>query len=298
MISCMKVLTKILAGAATLISVVLLIVVIAFSDKIAGIFPRKEYPPTISQTENSEVSSAAGIKVDSEEIIYNGSTPFIIMNGVTATDVDGSDLSSEVSAVVTDGNLPTKKIIKYQVYDSDGNQWTAERQLTLEDYDGPILEVEDDMTLHSENLEELVDYLSSQDSIKAENGYGESILSNVTFEISKGEESGYYYLKFEVYNEFNDSASAEVSAFIMDMTDGPVVVLSTHSITLHAGDVFNRGDYIAFANDPEDGDLSSNIRTEGNVDTNKPGVYAVTYTAVDSDGHQANTETLTVTVEE
>ncbi|MGL5084284.1 MAG: glycosyl hydrolase family 18 protein, partial [Clostridium sp.] len=51
------------------------------------------------------------------------------------------------------------------------------------------------------------------------------------------------------------------------------------------------------ATDLEDGDLTSKIKVEGNVDTNKAGVYSVKYTVEDSKG-LVTTKIITVTVKE
>ena len=51
------------------------------------------------------------------------------------------------------------------------------------------------------------------------------------------------------------------------------------------------------ATDKEEGDLTSKIKVEGNVDTNKVGAYSVKYTVEDSKGLVA-TKTITVTVKE
>ncbi|SLK19019.1 protein of unknown function [Bacillus toyonensis] len=51
------------------------------------------------------------------------------------------------------------------------------------------------------------------------------------------------------------------------------------------------------ATDKEDGDLTSEVKYEGEVDTNTPGTYTIKYTVKDSAGHLA-TQIQTVTVKE
>ena len=49
--------------------------------------------------------------------------------------------------------------------------------------------------------------------------------------------------------------------------------------------------------DKEDGDLTSKIKVDGEVDTSKAGTYVLTYTVTDSKGHEV-TAKQTVTVKE
>lgn len=51
------------------------------------------------------------------------------------------------------------------------------------------------------------------------------------------------------------------------------------------------------ATDKEDGDLTSEVKYEGEVDTNTPGTCTIKYTVKDSAGHLA-TQIQTVTVKE
>jgi hypothetical protein len=53
---------------------------------------------------------------------------------------------------------------------------------------------------------------------------------------------------------------------------------------------WNFDDPGATATDLEDGDLTNQIQTAGNVNTSAPGVYTLTYTVIDSAGNRAQAQ--------
>ena len=68
--------------------------------------------------------------------------------------------------------------------------------------------------------------------------------------------------------------------------------------TIHVGDSFvPMAEVLAI--DKEDGDLTSKIKVDGEVDTNKAGTYVLKYTVTDSKGHEVTAkQTVTVKVRE
>ncbi|TKI07345.1 immunoglobulin-like domain-containing protein, partial [Bacillus cereus] len=68
--------------------------------------------------------------------------------------------------------------------------------------------------------------------------------------------------------------------------------------TIHVGDSFvPMAEVLAI--DKEDGDLTSKIKVDGEVDTTKAGTYVLTYTVTDSKGHEVTAkQTVTVKVRE
>ncbi|HDR3493844.1 TPA: DUF5011 domain-containing protein [Bacillus wiedmannii] len=77
--------------------------------------------------------------------------------------------------------------------------------------------------------------------------------------------------------------------------EAPVLKVPSET-TITEGDKFYPMKDVS-ATDKEDGDITSEIKYEGNVDTNTPGTYTITYTVKDSAGHLA-TQTQTITVKE
>ena len=73
-----------------------------------------------------------------------------------------------------------------------------------------------------------------------------------------------------------------------------IILLGDDPIELTVGDTF--ADPGAEANDPEDGDITSDIVTGGDVDTSTVGTYTVTYNVTDSKGLSADEVTRVVSV--
>ncbi|PFN26021.1 immunoglobulin-like domain-containing protein [Bacillus cereus] len=77
--------------------------------------------------------------------------------------------------------------------------------------------------------------------------------------------------------------------------EAPVLKVPSES-TITEGDKFEPMKDVS-ATDKEDGDITSEVKYEGHVDTNTPGTYTITYTVKDSAGYLA-TQTQTVKVKE
>ncbi|MGL5085792.1 MAG: carbohydrate-binding protein, partial [Clostridium sp.] len=96
-----------------------------------------------------------------------------------------------------------------------------------------------------------------------------------------------------IFKKFGNGDGGEVTPPQPEENKAPVLNgLSDKTFTV--GDTFNTMAGVT-ATDKEDGDLTSKIKVESNVDTNKAGVYSVKYTVTDSKGLVA-TKTITVTV--
>ncbi len=73
-------------------------------------------------------------------------------------------------------------------------------------------------------------------------------------------------------------------------TTPPVVTLvdGREEVLLDAGDTWNDDGVTAF--DAQDGDITSSVRVTGTVDPSTPGVYTLTYTAIDRAGNRAEVQ--------
>ncbi|MGD6888226.1 M4 family metallopeptidase [Bacillus mobilis] len=77
----------------------------------------------------------------------------------------------------------------------------------------------------------------------------------------------------------------------------PTLTVPT-AATIHVGDSFDTMAKV-LAIDKEDGDLTSKVKVDGEVDTSKAGTYVLTYTVTDSKGHEVTVkQTVTVKVRE
>ena len=106
---------------------------------------------------------------------------------------------------------------------------------------------------------------------------------------------GTYTITYDVTDAAGNAAVQKTRTVIVVDTTIPVITLTgDSSVTTEAGATYS--DAGATANDTLDGDITSNISTNSDVDTSTPGSYTVTYDVSDSAGNSATQVTRTVTV--
>ncbi len=158
---------------------------------------------------------------------------------------------------------------------------TVERKVTVKDTKGPqiILTYNPDYyTLYNHPYEE-----EGYQAVDLKDG---DVTSSVTSEI-RGD---------WIYYTAEDSAgntSTYIRAIPYDDRNGPVLTFSNGTVeeeTIYVGNAWNTS---VTANDDSDGDVTSSLKAEGNVDAGTIGDYPVTYTVTDSHG---NTTTVIHTV--
>ncbi|MBE5922546.1 MAG: hypothetical protein E7269_07325 [Lachnospiraceae bacterium] len=210
----MKKNNKMIISVLLIFSLIILAILVLMPEKLANILTKDVFVEPTAQNKTTE--SLAGIVANTSEIVYNGSTPFYVMNGVKATDVDGTDMTDKISATITSGEIRTEKTIKYSVYDCEGVLHKLERKLQLIDYEGPSITVPESIKLKKDELDEILALLIESNQITAENGYGISTVEQVVYQVIPLEEEGYYRIIFSTYNEFMDAATAEMVAYVED----------------------------------------------------------------------------------
>lgn len=238
----------------------------------------------------------AALVLDSEELVYDGSGTLELLSGVTALDTDGTDMTSQVNAVITGRGSRNRKIVRYSVFTSDGRELTAQRQLLMKDYEGPQLEVAKSLSIQAEELPDLVSALQKRGELRAEDGFGRDCSGKVSWVREKVSE-GRYDVTFSFTNDYRDSVSRTVNAAITGVTKDIVLTLSQTEAEVLAGTHFEPMDYVEQAGSSKDrNDLGSRVRAESHVDTDNPGTYPVIYTLMSLDNTQKARARLLVTV--
>lgn len=72
----------------------------------------------------------------------------------------------------------------------------------------------------------------------------------------------------------------QVKVNAVEVNTAPVITLKNSTVTIYKGDSIDLSSYVASATDKEDGNITPVI--SGSVNTNKTGVYSVTYSVTDS----------------
>lgn len=282
----MKKSLKIIIGVLIVLASLNLVYIFFLSDN-------DSYISSNNKQKDNPNSSKASITFSEEEMYYDGNGDLNLMEGVIAIDHDGSDASEKVFIEIkTDKNIK-EKILRYSLVDCNGNKVYRERRLYLKNYYGPKIDVRA-ITLNSqEDLKILMDILIEEEAIFGDNGYGEDITASIDYDYTI--EDGYTYrVTFTLTNEFNDTYSCSEDFEVL--SQDPTLTLKESTVTLAVGESFNPWDYISSTWDPVDGDIKSNVRIEGEVDTKTPGEYYISYYGENSNGERSVTRILNVVV--
>jgi hypothetical protein len=117
------------------------------------------------------------------------------------------------------------------------------------------------------------------------------------YSVSSNDE-GTYSIKIIGKDNANGVDNSQVTLIVLPKTpcdtEKPVITIIGSNPTIYVGDSYT--DAGATAWDNKDGDITSNIHTSSNVNTNAVGTYSVTYTVSDKAGNAAEPKTRTVKV--
>ena len=189
--------------------------------------------------------------------------------GFTATDNYDGDLTSQVVRV------ETPNAITYTVTDSFGNQATAIRTLVCQDVVAPTITLNvGDKLIIAEDSKFVDPGFVAWDDVDGD------ISANV---ITTGKINtsiyGKQYLTYTVTDSSGNVYQAQRVVVVQEFTP-PQLFLASNSAYVRVGESFVESGYNAF--DDIDGDVTADVFVTGVLDTNVPGIYTLTYTAVDS----------------
>lgn len=280
----MKIILKAIIYVLVILSISNLAIIFLFHQEIAEYINTDIVKASLKDSGTANPEEKPTIRITDVSVSYNGRGSFDVMNGVTAVDIDGiTDITHKVNAFFVTDNKLSNKIIRYTVVGANGNVGVVERKLTLLNYVGPSIQVLDSIVISAEDLDDLVNVLKARNEKKAEDGFGNDITNNISYNYEVIDATlNKYKITFTVNNFFSDVRSQTIYKTIEGAKEGPSLVLSRKSIVLKIGDVFNPIEYIQLASDPKDGDLIEFVKIQGSVDTQKKGQYVVTYSVTNS----------------
>ncbi len=249
--------------------------------------------PSTVQTAKTETLS---IVFDNEELTYDGKGSLNLTKGVTVTDENGVEVKASLFSEIKEGSEKKQKIIQYIAEDSYGNTGSATRILHLKKYDGPSIQPTKDLpSVDDTELASLAAIFKDSKAISAEDGYGNDITSSLEVRYTvKDQTAQEIDLTFQVTNLFNDTASHTVTLPLHRTK--PLIVLSAESIHLNLGTAFLPASYVTSATDEDGHDISTGVYTEGDINTDTPGTYRITYKLKDAQGNEADSVSLKITV--
>lgn len=245
--------------------------------------------------EEKEEKQTVRLIFQSKELVYDGSGALDLMEGVTAKDDRGNDLTDRVDALITaEGGIGRKKI-RYTVFSSEGEKATGERTLVLEDYQGPKIEAASPLDLQAEDLPDLIPLLKERGQLRGTDGFGMDITDQVAWQRRKLSK-GVYEITFSLDNAYLDHAQETVQARISGEVQDLTLALREDRIEIPAGSEFYPLDYLKEAQDPSFGSIADRVQVSSTVNTAKPGNYTAVYALTSVDGTQRAEAVLEVTV--
>ena len=221
-----------------------------------------------------------------------------LLRGVTATDNRDGDITG---AVLVDGvsqlTGPNAARVRYIVFDAAENAATASRTVVYSDYEAPRVFI----------LQPLIYNVGDTIALRGRVIARDCLEGNITDRIRisskdlSNRAAGVYHLTIWVMNKLGDVSTVTIPVIVREDDPAvPVVELKSYLTYLTRGEEFDPKAYFQSYYDSADSrarNYYDHLEVSGEVDTDTPGTYEVTYSATNSDGLTGQA-ILTVVVEE
>lgn len=248
---------------------------------------------TAVDNNNFHVSKEVNIKIVSDDTVTIEASDkeilqfekFDYLDGVIAYNKDGL-----INEITYNGKVDTSKEGIYEVtykVNYNDKDYTKKINVTVIKNEKPIINASDKETTKGREIN-LLDGVTATDK---EDG---DLTSNITYEGGANfNEIGDYRITYKVKDSHGQETSKDVLIKVLK-DEVPVINVKDRSINLNSE--FNPLDGVT-ATDKEDGDLTSKITYNGEVDTSSIGTYNIKYSVTDS-AHNKVEKEIKVTVNE
>ena len=221
-----------------------------------------------------------------------------LLRGVTAVDNRDGDISG---TVLVDGvsqlTGPNSARVRYIVFDAAENSATASRTVVYSDYEAPRISVLRPLTYNVGDTIALRGRVIARDCLEG------NITSRIRLSSQdlSNRSAGIYHLSIWVMNKLGDVSTVSLPVIVREEDpEAPVVELTDYLVYLERGEEFDPRTYFQTYSERADSLLHhtyEQLEVSGEVDTDTPGTYEVTYSATNSAG-LTSVAILTVVVEE
>ncbi len=225
------------------------------------------------------------ITIDTEvlEVELNAKNEDMLV-GVTAHDKKDGDLTSEI--FVESVSRFTKKgecNVTYVVCDSDNHVTKATRKIRYKNYTSPQFVITKSLCFSAYDYIDLTETIQAIDCIEG----------NITSRIIIASDSltnlteGIYNFNVSVTNKYGDTSTMRLPIIIDEDLgfNGPQIELTNYLIEAPVGTQFDPQSYFVSAVDRNENNVSSTLRIEHNINSDREGTYYIHYYATDSVGN-------------
>lgn len=197
-----------------------------------------------------------------------------LLEGITAEDAQDGDLTdriliSGISNIIGANNAR----VTYVVFDSDDNMATFVRNIRYADYTPPRFSLDTALCYTASENIFLLDRLRATDTIDGD------ITRNIR--VSYAKETGDSRIRMvdvQVTNSKGHTIALTLPVVIYPNSDPrPVIDLDTYLVCLEQGSDLNARDFISAVTYNGDSLKSGSVKISGEVDTDTPGTYMLTY---------------------
>ncbi len=232
------------------------------------------------------VGESQGYVVDVEA---NGSND--ITQYVNASDNVDGDVTPFIE---TDKKLDTSKLgtqmIELTVSDNAGNTTQQSYEFYVSDTTAPTISYKKESTV-------TVDYgsqFSYSDYIKVTDNFDKKVTSIDVDGTVDTKKVGETTLEITATDSSGNQSQKSLKVKVEDLS-APKISLSKSSVQITKGKSFNAKSYLESATDNKDGNITSKVKVNSSVNTDKAGKYTVTYSVTDEAGNSSS-KSLKVTV--
>ena len=194
-----------------------------------------------------------------------------------------SDISNKI---IVESNVDTSKIGTYTVTYKVPNNNKYDiytRTVVVKDTQAPVVTLTGE-----ENVEIDFGKTYTEEGFKVEDGYDGEISNDKVTREEKKLDNGDIEIHYIVSDSSSNKADKIRHVKVVDKTAPEIKINGKAFVSIKRNEQFN--DEGATATDNKDGDLTSRITKEGNVDTSKDGKYTITYKVKDNNDNEATAQ--------
>jgi hypothetical protein len=220
-----------------------------------------------------------------DDIVIDERSKFEPLKGVTAQDGNGKDITANLTYTGTvDTSTPDVYTVKYYVFDEEGNVASVTRQVTVQSEDSkPIIMSPDKLTIKQNSKFDPTLYVQAYDKEDGDITDQVVILGQVYTD-----KLGPQFITYKVTDSDGNGAQKMMEVEVVAVLGNAPVITGADDVEIEINSNFDPISGVT-AYDEEDGDLTSEIKYNGIINTGAAGEYEIVYTVWDSD---YNTETV------